>query len=104
MNANAPENELRAFVAKRKGFGRTLSDGGREARDLMLGLAKTCMKLKPGAGGAIRSSPEQPGRCLVSCDQSREVDALGLAVDDPPCARDHHPVRAMGAAEGERGD
>jgi hypothetical protein len=36
----------RAFVTKRKISGGTVSDKGRDARDVMLGLAKTCMKLK----------------------------------------------------------
>jgi len=35
-----------AFVTKRKISGGTVSDKGRDARDIMLGLAKTCMKLK----------------------------------------------------------
>jgi len=37
---------IRAFVTKRKISGGTVSDKGRDARDIMLGLAKTCMKLK----------------------------------------------------------
>jgi len=43
---NASENDIRAFVTKRKISGGTVSDQGRDARDVMLGLAKTCMKLK----------------------------------------------------------
>jgi hypothetical protein len=46
INANASENDIRAFVTKRKISGGTVSDKGRDARDIMLGLAKTCMKLK----------------------------------------------------------
>jgi hypothetical protein len=46
LNTNASENDIRAFVTKRKISGGTVSDKGREARDVMLGLAKTCMKLK----------------------------------------------------------
>ncbi len=46
LNANASENDIRAFVTKRKISGGTVSDKGRDARDVMLGLAKTCMKLK----------------------------------------------------------
>ena len=33
-------------MTKRKISGGTVSDRGRDARDIMLGLAKTCMKLK----------------------------------------------------------
>ena len=46
INTNASENDIRAFVTKRKISGGTMSDKGRDARDIMLGLAKTCMKLK----------------------------------------------------------
>jgi hypothetical protein len=46
LNTNASENDIRAFVTKRKISGGTVSDKGRDARDVMLGLAKTCMKLK----------------------------------------------------------
>ncbi|HYM99936.1 MAG TPA: transposase [Aestuariivirgaceae bacterium] len=44
LNTNASENDIRAFVTKRKISGGTVSDKGRDARDIMLGLAKTCMK------------------------------------------------------------
>ena len=46
LNTNASENDIRALVTKRKISGGTVSDKGRDARDIMLGLAKTCMKLK----------------------------------------------------------
>jgi Transposase IS66 family len=46
LNTNASENDIRAFITKRKISGGTVSDRGRDARDVMLGLAKTCMKLK----------------------------------------------------------
>ena len=46
LNTNASENDIRAFVTKRKISGGTVSDNGRDARDIMIGLAKTCMKLK----------------------------------------------------------
>ena len=46
INTNSSENDIRAFVTKRKISGGTVSDKGRDARDIMLGLAKTCMKLK----------------------------------------------------------
>jgi hypothetical protein len=46
LNTNASENDIRAFVTKRKISGGTVSAKGRDARDIMLGLAKTCMKLK----------------------------------------------------------
>jgi len=46
LHTNASENNLRAVVTKRKVSGGTHSDKGRQARDVMLGLAKTCAKLK----------------------------------------------------------
>ena len=46
LNTNASENDIRAFVTKRKISGGTVSEKGRQTRDVMLGLAKTCKKLK----------------------------------------------------------
>ena len=46
LNTNASENDIRACVTKRKVSGGTVSEKGRIARDVMLGLAKTCAKLK----------------------------------------------------------
>ncbi len=46
LHTNASENDIRVFVTKRKISGATVSDRGRDARDVMLGLAKTCRKLK----------------------------------------------------------
>jgi hypothetical protein len=39
------ERDLRGFVIKRKISGGTVSRDGRQARDSMLGLMKTCQKL-----------------------------------------------------------
>jgi Transposase IS66 family len=46
LNTNASENDIRAVVTKRKVSGGTVSERGRLACDVMLGLAKTCAKLK----------------------------------------------------------
>lgn len=46
LNTNASENDLRSFVIKRKISGGTMSRDGRIARDTMLGLMKTCKKLR----------------------------------------------------------
>ena len=46
LNTNASENDIRVCVTKRKVSGGTVSENGRIARDLMLGFAKTCAKLK----------------------------------------------------------
>ena len=45
LHTNGSENDIRAFVTKRGISGGTMSDDGRIARDVMLGLQKTCMKL-----------------------------------------------------------
>jgi Transposase IS66 family len=46
LHTNGSENDIRAFVTKRKVSGGTMSEAGRVARDVMLGLAKTCRKLR----------------------------------------------------------
>lgn len=45
LHTNASETDLRGFVIKRKISGGTVSRHGRQARDSMLGLMKTCQKL-----------------------------------------------------------
>lgn len=45
LHTNGSENDIRAFVTKRKISGGTVSDAGRDARDVLLGLMKTCTKL-----------------------------------------------------------
>jgi hypothetical protein len=45
LHTNASENDLRAYVIKRKISGGTMSTKGRQARDVLLGLMKTCRKL-----------------------------------------------------------
>jgi transposase IS66 family protein len=45
LHTNASENDIRACVTKRKVSGGTMSEAGRTARDVLLGLMKTCRKL-----------------------------------------------------------
>lgn len=45
LHTNASENDIRAIVTKRKISGGTHSEVGRRARDVLLGLMKTCRKL-----------------------------------------------------------
>src|SRR5664280_1120134 len=61
LNTNASENDIGAFVTKRKISGGTVSEKGRDARDVMLGLAKTCMKLKLSFYNFIGDRLEIPG-------------------------------------------
>ncbi len=42
---NGSENDIRACVTKRTTSSGTISDAGRKARDILLGLLKTCSKL-----------------------------------------------------------
>jgi len=46
LHTNASENDIRACAAKRKVSGGTVGENARTARDAMLGLVKTCRKLK----------------------------------------------------------
>ena len=45
LHTNGSENDIRACVTKRKISGGTISTAGRTARDVLLGLMKTCSKL-----------------------------------------------------------
>jgi hypothetical protein len=61
LNTNASENDIRAVVTKRKVSGGTVSERGRLARDVMLGLAKTCAKLKISFFHYLGARLEIPG-------------------------------------------
>lgn len=45
LHTDGSENDIRACVTKRKISGGTVSTAGREARDILVGLMKTCFKL-----------------------------------------------------------
>ena len=45
LHTNGSENDIRAFVTKRKVSGGTRSDAGRDCRDAFLSRLKTCDKL-----------------------------------------------------------
>jgi hypothetical protein len=45
LHTNGSENDIRCHVTKRKISGGTWSENGRDARDVFLGLMKTCQKL-----------------------------------------------------------
>ena len=45
LHTNGSENDIRACVTKRNVSGGTMSEAGRTARDVPLGLLKTCRKL-----------------------------------------------------------
>ena len=46
LHTNGSENDIRTVVTKRKISGGTVSEAGKNARDTMLGLLKTCSKLR----------------------------------------------------------
>ena len=87
INTNSSENDIRAFVTKRKISGGTVSDKGRDARDIMLGLAKTCMKLKLsfyefiGARLGIQAQKSRPSQ--ASSGQPR-INPTSLAREFAP--------------------
>ncbi|MBA1158915.1 IS66 family transposase [Microvirga mediterraneensis] len=64
LHTNVSENDLRAWVTKRKISGGTMSVDGRVARDVMLGLSKTCRKLGLSfftyLGDRLGLNPDQP--------------------------------------------
>ena len=71
IHANTSDNDLRACVTKRRISGGTMSADGRQARDVMLGLMKTCRKLgisffaylgdRLGLSGTGERIPSLPG-------------------------------------------
>jgi hypothetical protein len=71
LHTNASENDLRTCVTKRRISGGTMSTDGRQARDVMLGLMKTCRKLgisffaylgdRLGLSGTGERIPSLPG-------------------------------------------
>jgi len=83
LNTNASENDIRAFVTKRKISGGTVSDKGRDARDVMLGLAKTCMKLKVSFYQFVGDRLAIPGPKIP--------DLATLVSFVPPCPRPSPP-------------
>ena len=131
INTNASENDIRAFVTKRKISGGTVSEKGRDARDTMLGLAKTCMKLKlsfydfvgdclgvpglkiPLLSSLIRQAPTQttrrsPGN-LPRLRRLRQSNNVGQDIDDQPHDRRdeeerENRVQKRDAADRRRGD
>jgi hypothetical protein len=66
LHTNGSENDIRAYVTKRKVSGGARSDRGRDCRDAFLGLLKTCAKLGVafwdylGARLEIPNSPDVP--------------------------------------------
>ena len=79
LHTNASENGTHACVTKRRISGGTMSENGRRARDLLLGLIKTCRKLGIsffcylgdhfGLGSGISHSGTPPARRQPALNQ-----------------------------------
>jgi hypothetical protein len=65
LHTNGSENDLRACVTKRKVSGGTMSTAGRTARDVLLGLMKTCRKLGVSFFGYLGDRLRVPGATAV---------------------------------------
>jgi Transposase IS66 family len=65
LHTNGSENDLRACVTKRKVSGGTMSTAGRTARDVLLGLMKTCRKLGVSFFGYLGARLHVPGATVV---------------------------------------
>ncbi len=65
LHTNGSENDLRACVIKRKISGGTMSTAGRTARDVLLGLMKTCSKLGVSFFGYLGDRLNVPGAAIV---------------------------------------
>ena len=65
MHTNGSENDIRACVTKRKISGGTMSTAGRTARDVTLGLMKTCSKLKVSFFRYLGDRLHVPGAIVI---------------------------------------
>ena len=65
LHTNGSENDIRACVTKRKVSGGTMSTAGRTARDVLLGLMKTCRKLGVSFFGYLGHRLHVPGADAV---------------------------------------
>jgi hypothetical protein len=65
LHTNGSENDIRACVTKRKISGGTMSENGRTARDVLLGLMKTCRKLGVSFYGYLGDRLRVPGAAPV---------------------------------------
>lgn len=64
LHTNGSENDIRTFVTKRKISGGTVSEAGKNAREVLLGLMKTCSKLDVSffryLGDRLGIPPQEP--------------------------------------------
>ena len=65
LHTNSTENDIRAYVTRRKVSGGTRSDIGRDCRDAFLSLAKTCAKLQINFWDYLGARLAVPGAAIV---------------------------------------
>jgi len=65
LHTNGSENDIRTCVTKRKVSGGTMSTAGRTARDVLLGLMKTCSKLKVSFFRYLGDRLHVPGSTVI---------------------------------------
>ena len=65
LHTNGSENDIRCYVTRRKISAGTRSDTGRDCRDALLGLAKTCDKLGIAVWDYLGSRLKVAGNILV---------------------------------------
>jgi Transposase IS66 family len=66
LHTNGSENDIRCQVTRRKVSAGTRSDAGRDCRDALLGLAKTCAKLGIAFWDYLGSRLNVPGQSTIS--------------------------------------
>ncbi len=86
LHTNGSENDIRAFVTKRKISGGTVSEKGRDSRDILLGLAKTCRKLKLSCYEFIPGRKIPPLATLVGASADRANSRAPENLPRLPCA------------------
>jgi len=65
LHTNGSENDIRCYVTRRKVSGGTRSDAGRDCRDAILGLAKTCDKLGVAVWDYLGSRLKVAGHSVI---------------------------------------
>ena len=65
LHTNGSENDIRCYVTRRKVSAGTRSDAGRDSRDALLGLTKTCDKLGIPVWNYLGSRVKVAGHAII---------------------------------------